>query len=107
MRMTGLPEPNVATNAVRMSANLGFHLEPGRTQQLLQERAAFLLLITHLGERPDLLGSGGRALTFRFNALQQRGAIVPLRVDGGGQNDEKRQRDNPNSTDWRASREIA
>ena len=78
MPMTGLPEPNVATNAVGMSATPRCHLEAGGLQLLLQQRAALRLLIADLGEAPDLLRDGGVAVALRVDAAQQRGAIVAL-----------------------------
>ena len=68
MPITGLPEPNVATNAVGMSATPDCHVEPGGAELLLQERAALLLLIADFREAPDLFGDGGVPLALRVDA---------------------------------------
>ena len=74
--MTGLPLPNVATNAVGMSATPRVTLKPAARKLLLQQRAALLLLVSDFGEAPDLLRDVRVRGATRFDALENGVAIV-------------------------------
>src|SRR6185295_11648912 len=52
----------------RDAGDAGSHLEPGRLELLLQQRAALLFLIADFGEAPDLLRNGGVLLAFGVDA---------------------------------------